>query len=188
MADSANVFIAAPPQAAGTFYHADLGTTAPTDASTAPDNAFADLGYVGEEGYTNARTRDTTDLKAFGGDTVGTTQNSYDETVAVTLIEDSNPEVAKVINGAANVDTATAGVTAILHNKLRLPRECFLVDTIADGNRLKRLFIPEGQVVTVDDVVIVHTDMVKYRATIKCYPDASGNNVYEWNEDADETS
>ncbi|MGW4718878.1 phage tail tube protein [Nocardia sp. NPDC004260] len=188
MADSANVYVAAPrPGGVGVFSRAALGTTLPTDASTALETVAAGLykdhGFLGEEGLVITETRDTTDHKAFGGDTVATTQDNYDWSVKVVLLEDGNLEVLKTTFGDDNVSNV-GGVITVKHNKARLPRSVFVLDTIGDNGRLKRQVIPVGQVTTVGDITLVHTDLVKYELTVKAYPNGDGDNVLEYIEES----
>ena len=58
------------PNPAGALYWAPLGSTLPTDATTALDAAFLPLGYVSEEGLTNSNSRDNDEIHAWGGDAV----------------------------------------------------------------------------------------------------------------------
>lgn len=184
MADSANVYIASPPPGgAGVFFRAALGTTLPTDSTTDLETVAAgmykDHGFLGEEGLVVTEARDNKDHKAFGGATVATTQDSYDWSVKVILLEDGNVEVLKTTFGASNVAVGS-GVITVKHNKLRLPRSVFVMDTVGDNGRLKRQVIPIGQVVSVGDITYVHTDLVKYELTIKAYENTSGDNVLEY--------
>lgn len=184
MADSANVFVAAPrPGGVGVFYRAALGSTLPTDASTSLETVAAgvykDHGFLGEEGLVVTTTRDTTDHKAFGGDTVATTQDNYDWMVKVILLEDGNLEVLKTTFGESNVSSA-GGLITVKHNKIRLPRSVFVLDTLGDNGILKRQVIPVGQVVGIGDITYVHTDLVKYELDVKAYPNTAGDNVIEY--------
>jgi len=189
MADSANVYVPAPrPGGAGVFYRALLGTALPTDASTELAVDYLDHGYAGEEGFVITSARDITDLKAFGGDTVATTQNSYDWSVQVTLLEDGNLNVLKTTFGDSNVTDNGSGLITVKHNKVRLPRSVFVIDTIGDNDRLKRQIIPIGQVTAVGDITVVHTDMVKYQLTVKAYPNPFGDNVIEYIEEVPDGS
>ena len=51
------------PKVAGAVFFADVGTTLPTDASSALAAGFADLGYVSENGVTNTNTSETDTLR-----------------------------------------------------------------------------------------------------------------------------
>lgn len=183
MADSNNVYAAAPPpEGKGVLFRAPLGTALPTDALTDLAVAYKDQGYVGEEGIVNAVARDVAKKKAFGGSTVKTLQNDYTETLRVTLLEDNNLEVLKTAFGEANV-TSSGGKTTVKHNKSILPRCVFIVDTI-DGETVKRQVAPVGQVTTVGDITQVHTDVVMYTLTIELFEDSNGDNLIEYRESA----
>ena len=63
------------PKTTGAIWVAPVGSTLPTDATTALDAAFKCLGYASEDGVTNANSPDTDTVKAWGGDTVLTPVN-----------------------------------------------------------------------------------------------------------------
>src|SRR5881628_1124890 len=166
MADTANVFVAAPrPGGVGVMFRAPLGTALPVDASAALNVAYLDHGYLGDEGLVINEKRDTKDHKAFGGDTIATTQDSYDWTVKVNMVEDGNLYVLKTTFGDSNVTDNGSGLITVKHNKIRLPRTVFVLDTIGDNGTLKRQVIPVGQVIEIGDIKLVHTDLVKYEVT-----------------------
>lgn len=179
MADTSNVYVATPDYVAGTFHRAPLGSALPTDAVSELDVAFVDLGYVGEKGYTYKITRTSKDHQAFGGDTVATTQDDYNEELDVTLIESSKAEVLEAVFGADNVIVAGDAIT-VKRNKKRLPRESYVVDTIGQDGIYRRIVLPVAQVTDIGDITYVHSDLVQYELKIKPYPDAAGNTSYEY--------
>ena len=181
MADSSNIWASTRHADAGTFYAAPLDTVLPTTAVGALDAAFEDHGWLGEEGITNAQTRDTTKHKSFGGDTVKVTQDNYEETIQVTLLE-SNPVTLATVFGDDNVtvtDTGGHRTVRVDHESAMLPRKSFVVRVI-DGVKTRLIIIPEGQVTTVDDIVHVHSDLLAYTITIDVFkPAGGGPAVYE---------
>lgn len=176
MADSTLIWAATRPTDGGVFYRAPLGTTLPTDATSSLNPAFVDLGWVGEEGISVTVTRDTTKHHAFGGDLVKTTQDNYESTIKLTLLE-SDPDVLETVFGAGNVTLSTSGgsrTITVAHGSAPLPLQAWVAEVI-DGNKVRRLVIQEGKVVNVDDIMYVHSDLVKYTITVDCYKPATGN-------------
>ena len=70
-ADAQNVSTSKP-KVGGAIARAPLGTALPTDATTALNTAFKQLGYISEDGITNGNSPETDVIKAWGGDTVDT--------------------------------------------------------------------------------------------------------------------
>ena len=55
------------PKKTGCLYYAPAGTALPTDATTALPAAYTCVGYLSEDGVTNATDTDTTDINEMGG-------------------------------------------------------------------------------------------------------------------------
>lgn len=182
MANTANI-TSANPGITGCFFRAPIGTTLPDNAVDDLDPGFVDQGYVGEDGITMAVTRDTEDIKAYGGDIVYTVQTDYGNEFTLVVYESRNLDTLKTVFGDDNVVEDDSGVT-VRHNKARLPRSSFIFEHITDHG-IKRQVVAIGQVVSVGDIVHVHTDIVKYELTVKAYPDADGNTIVEYIADAD---
>jgi hypothetical protein len=178
MASSASNVFAAQPKATGALRYAPLGTTAPTDASAALDVGWIDLGYIGEDGFTETLTRDTEKKKAFGGATVKVLQTDFANTFQFAFMESINADVLKRVFGEGNVTVSGANIT-VAKNKKVLPHESYVIDT-EDGDNLLRTYIPDGQIIEVDDIVRVHTDTIMYTVTVEAFEDESGNNSYDF--------
>ena len=178
MANVANI-TSSNPGRAGVFYRAPLGATVPTSAIDQLDALYEDQGIVGEDGVAQAITRDTEDVKAYGGDTVYTLQTDYGQEFTVTVYESTNVPTLKTVFGDDNVTVDDEGNITVLHNKSRLPRSTVVFDHLIDQG-VKRQVAEQAQVVSVGDIVNVHTDIVKYELTIKLYPDVNGNVLVEY--------
>ena len=65
MGNNARYVTTGKPNISGAVYTAPIGTTLPTDATTALDTtAFTCLGYVSEDGLTNNNEMDVSSIKA----------------------------------------------------------------------------------------------------------------------------
>lgn len=113
MGNNVDYVSAGKPKIGGAVYRAPSGTTLPTNAVSNLDAAFAALGYVSEDGVSNANNRDINNIKAWGGDTVLVVQNSKDDSFAFKLVEAVNSEVLKAVHGSENVNGDLANGLAI---------------------------------------------------------------------------
>ena len=173
------------PKKTGAIFMAPLGTTLPTDASTALNSAFACLGYASEDGVTNNNSPESESVKAWGGDVVLNTQTEKPDEFTFTLIEAMNAEVLKMVYGDDNVTVTEATTTAgeqiaIAANSAEQVERAFVIDMLLKGNALKRIVIPKGKVTEVGEITYTDEDAVGYETTLSCAADDSGNTHYEY--------
>ncbi|MDT2641214.1 phage tail protein [Enterococcus dongliensis] len=179
MSDVKNV-TTAKPKVGGAVYSAPLGTALPTDATTALDTAFKSLGYISEDGMTNANTPESDNIKAWGGDVVAVVQTEKADTFAYTLIEALNPDVLKEVYGAANVSgTLETGIT-IKANSNPMEEHILVVEMVMKGGILKRIVIPIGKVSEVGEIVYKDDEASGFETTITALPDTDENTHYEY--------
>lgn len=179
MSETSNV-TAAKPKVGGGIYSAPLGTALPTDATTALNTAFKNLGYVSEDGVTNSDERSTDDIKAWGGDTVNTVQTEKKDTFKYTLIEALNIDVLKEVYGDSNVSGTLATGITIKSNSKELEAHSIVIETVLTDNALKRIVLPNAKVTEVGEITYGDSDNVGYETTVACYPDSDGNTHYEY--------
>lgn len=168
------------PKASGAIYVAPIGTTLPTDATTALDNAFKCLGYVSEDGLTNTNSPESDTIKAWGGDTVLTLQTSKEDTFSFTLIEVLNLDVLKFVYGDTNVSGTLATGITITANSKQLESHILAIDMNLRDNAVKRIVIPNGTVSEIGEISYADDSAVGYECTVNTAPDTSGNTHYEY--------
>lgn len=178
MATVTNV-AAGKPKIGGAVSVAATGTTLPTDATTALNAAFKNLGYISEDGMTRALTRESDNIKAWGGDTVLAIQTEFGETFQFRLIESLNIEVKKVVFGDDNVTgTLAAGITTTVNSK-ELAEHAWVIDMVT-RDAVTRIVIPNGKVTEIGEITYSDSDVIGYDITVTAFPDTTGNTSYEY--------
>lgn len=164
----------------GAIFCAPVGTALPTDATTALNAAFKDVGYASEDGVTNNGEITSDNVKAWGGDVVLSYQESREDTFSFKLIEAMNVEALKAVYGDENVTGDLASGITIKANNSQLEAHSWVIDMILRGGKLKRIVIPNGTVTAVAKVVYKDNEAVGYDTTITAAVDGSGNTHYEY--------
>jgi len=176
------VSAAKPLTARGGICRAPLGTTIPTDASTALDAAFKKQGYVTTDAVTQTVNR-----------TVDTHETEYGVVLTFTLMESSNAETLKSIVGDDNVivtpATADHGNLIEVRWKSGLPpMGVWVIDMLRVKGGVQRKVIPAGQLVFSGDVQYVDSTSIKYSVELRCQNDEDDVPVYDYFDDGEVVS
>ena len=180
MATTATNVTVGKPKVGGAVHWAPLGTTLPTDATTALDVAFVDLGYVSEDGLTNNNSPESDTVKAWGGDTVLNLQTDRPDTFALKLIEAMNTDVLKTVYGAENVTVDNDDNITVKATAGEMTSGCWVFDMILKGGRAKRIVVPNGTISELGDITYKDDEAVGYDVTITAVPDTNGVYHYEY--------
>ena len=179
MANAKNV-TAAKPKVGGAVFRAPLGTTLPTDATTALNAAFKSLGYISKDGLVNSNSPSNTSESAWGGDTVLNTQGEKADNFKFTLIEATDVEVLKAVYGDDNVSgTLETGISVQSNAEENVPCS-WVVEMLLKNNTKKRIVIPNAAVTGVGDITYADNSAVGYETTVSAVPDESGQSHYEY--------
>jgi hypothetical protein len=180
MANTASNVTQAKPATNGAVYVAPLGTALPTDATSDLDKAYVSLGYLTEDGITGSESIDTSETKAWGGDTVLTSQTGKTDTYQFALMEALNPDVLKFVYGDDNVTgTLETGIT-IKSNSSSPVAHAMVIDMLLSAKVLKRITVPSATITTRDDISYKADEPITYGVTVSATPDESGNTHYEY--------
>ncbi len=174
--NSAQNVTAGKPRVGGSIYRAPLGTPLPTTATEELDPAFANLGYISEDGVVNSNSPSTSNTKAWGGDNVLSTLTEKPDTYKFTLIEALRADVAKAVYGDDNVegDDIETGI-AIHANSTQQPNCSWVIDMVMKDGVLRREVISDAGVSAVGDITFADGSAVGYETTISAMPDENGD-------------
>lgn len=188
MVNDSRKVAAGKPRPNGAIFQAPLGTALATDTSTPLDPAFLNLGYVHADGLERAIAKAFEVIRAWGGDTVKTTQTEVGVTFTFTLIESSNGDVAKAMFGADNVTVtpATASTGTLIAVKFTgepLGEDSWTFD-LKDGDTLRRIVVPRAANTTEDFTqTFSDAELIGYPVTLTAYKDEAGGFFYDYVDD-----
>lgn len=170
--------VGAPITATGGVAAGPIDSDLPDDATSPLPEGIVPLGLVGDEGVSLTRERSTDDIRAWGGQIVRTVQTEFSESATFQFLESDKAEVLTEVYGEDNV-TVSGGNISIVHNEQTLPPRVFVFD-MRDGDKRRRLVLPNAQITETEDISYVHSDIIRYGVTVTAYPDEDGNSAYEY--------
>lgn len=180
MGNTAGYVSTGKPNISGAVFRAPLGTTLPTSATEALDEAFVCLGYVSEDGLENSNEMDVSAVKAWGGMIVYRSLNELTDNFILTLIESENEDVLKAVYGDANVIPQANG-EILIKVKAEDPQEAVWVfDLALRNNKAKRIVIEDGAITSRESITYNDSDAIGYGITVSAYPDSTGQTHHEY--------
>lgn len=181
-----NSFIGTPPLDGGVYFRAPLGTPLPKTVLEELNQAFEDHGAVGEDGFSVTPTRNNTDIRMMGGDVFRTVQSEYGVEAVLTLLEDDTEAVVKTTFGDSKTSTKKikeGGIErTVYYSSDPLPISSHVLKAV-DGDKTNLYLIERGQVVSVGERRVAHSDVTRTELTIRAYKSTAqefkGANVVE---------
>jgi len=176
------------PKVGGAVYKAPIGTTLPTDTSTALAADFTCLGYISEDGVSNDNSISSEKIKAWGGDVVLATQTERNDDFSLTLIEALNPDVLKVVYGDDKVTGTLDTGIAVKVSAEEMDAASYVIEMVMTGGVAKRVVIPSAKVSSISEVTYDDTSAVGYQVTLTAEADSGGYSHYEYIKKASTTT
>ena len=150
-------------------YVAPKGTTGPVDLA-APAAAFADLGWLSEDGTDITRESSSTDFTAWqGGTIVRTKVSGVKDTLKVVCLEETALALGLYYPGMTS-ETVTGTTTITVPGGAKSNEKALVVDFL-DDTITKRYSIPRAEVTSVGTISHKNSDMTMYEFTFTVYGD-----------------
>lgn len=157
----------------GELYAAVTGTTRPANSTESLNAAYVGMGYVSEEGVTEALDESVERIVAWQGATVvRSTTTEATATLAMTLIE-TKAAVLELFHRGSAVTDLGGGQFKIDVKVPAEDRQQFVLDVL-DGTKHIRFDIADGEVTERGEIVYANGEPIGYPVTITCYPNSSG--------------
>jgi len=158
----------------GAVAFAETSETPPSDAETALEGSWRDVGFLNSDGVVEARERSTNNIVAWqNSDIVRVVTTEASITVQFTMIQ-TNSDTLALFYGA-EVDPVDGSVEIV-------PREsggrrAVVVDYV-DGDKMTRLYLPNCEVTAVEGPTLTAGDAVGYGVTLTGYPETVDSATY----------
>lgn len=168
------------PKIGGAIFVAPVGTALPTDSVADLNAAFKNLGYVSEDGLTNANSAESEDIKAWGGEIVKTSQTEKADTFEFKLIEVLNADVLKTIYGADRVSGDLETGLTVEASTDEAKTYSWVIEMVLTNDAVKRVVIPKAKITEMGDIEYTDSDPAGYEITISAEPNGDGVTHFEY--------
>lgn len=159
--DSDNVRVAL----TGAVYVAPLGTTLPTTVSAALDAAFADLGYLSDDGVELTPDNNVDEIKAWQNADVVRRVLTRAWSAKFTAIESNEATIELYFGSSVTTDGSGSALTVAAPSS---DKQAFVIDVV-DGDELIRYVVPVGDLSDLGAIAHKNADPVAYEITIGIY-------------------
>jgi hypothetical protein len=177
--DNRNIFSftsAAGADGTGLMWVADLGATAPTDATTALPAAYRNCGMITDDGITAKFAETSKKIKAAGSTAIQRTLvTDVEYGFDVTFLEQNQYSHAVFFRQAINSITPGVGTGAYsLTTGSYTRRQYAVVFDMLDGTNHVRAYSPNAEVSDRKDVKFSNANEAPWGVSITAYPNTSG--------------
>lgn len=152
-------------------YIGPLGTTAPTDVTTALNAAFLPFGIVSEDSPSESLDNDEALFYGHGGVYIRTIRSKYRRQIKVVPLED-NATVWQARNPGSTASTTTGLTTRVV--KTPVPDPQAMVWHLVDGDVIARKVFTKVDLVAIGETTLADTDIAVAELTFDVYTDGSG--------------
>ena len=164
----------------GSVYVGATSDTLPTNSTSSPHANFKDLGYLSEDGFTEATDVDSDEIVAWqNGTVVRRTITSQAKTFEFTLIE-TKEAVLEFVRPGSTLG-GTSGAYSMEVKAVTAARRALIFD-ILDGDVHLRKVVPNAEITDFGDIEYQNGEPIGYPVTITAYPDDTDTVMYEYSD------
>lgn len=162
----------------GVYAGAAKSTTIPTGTSGALPEGYTNLGYILNDGVSNAVNINTSNVTAWGGDVILSPLSEYGETFSWSLAQTGADSLSIIFD----VSGSDAAGLKVKHNRKMFDttRPYVICKIYADG-RISRTVIPNGKITSVGEIASNDSNVQAYQVTVTALP--VQKEIYEKQED-----
>jgi hypothetical protein len=166
----------------GELFSAPLGTTLPTNSTTALPVAWKGLGYVSEDGVTESWSDSVDNIVAWqNATTVRSSTTESTGTLALTLIQ-SRGNVLEAFHRGSQITQPTAGNFQLDVKPVVADPRCWVLEVV-DGTIHQRIVLGNAEITERGDIMYKNGEPIGYPITISVYPDTAGNLMQKFSDD-----
>ena len=181
---NANNVNAAKPIAGGAVWSAPYGTPVPTDATTPLNDAFKSLGYISDDGITEAIETSSESKKAYGGDEVLNVQTEHAVKYKFKPIEINQYTLAEVYC-EENVTVDDQGNLVVKINSKEHKPRVYVLEQILTHGKIERTVIPNGKVIEVGERQYKDGEPIGNEITVASLPGEDGDKAKKYYAEAE---
>lgn len=153
--------------ASGSVHVAPLGSTAPTDSSTALDAAFVELGAITEDGIVLSPSQSIEKIMAWQSGKAVRVVKTSDELSAQFSLMQMNLDTLPLAFGGGTVSEPAVGEFKFVPPAAGTVDERMFVIGWVDGAYTYRLLIPRGMVSETGDIALTKSDSINLDLTVE---------------------
>lgn len=171
---------ASKPGTTGCVHRANKANASLPTSTSAALTDFDSLGYISEDGITNANTPTTNLVKVFGGANVLSLQTDKPDTWKFKLMEVYDVNVLKAIYGEDNVTGDLETGIAIKANTAETEERALVFDLIGRDGTAERIVCPRAQLTGLAEIKYADSEARGFEVTYLAIPDEDGNTHYHY--------
>lgn len=154
-------------------YMADVGSTMPTDTTTALDAAFKEVGWINPDGFSETPQGSVTELKGVTGATLARIKDADGWQFEFTCLE-SNDTTDSLLYPNATTATATGITTSTVKASTAPPQKAFVIEATYSNGSKRRIGVPLGNATVSGAVSQKYTDFRQFPVQVDALQASDG--------------